>query len=349
MRLRTVGAVLAAASLAGAVAACGSDSGSGSASSGGSAVSAADVKPSIYCGTQCQADLKLKANPNEIKCKVGVSWNSAKHPYGAQTTQKTAAFAKQTFPNMQVFVTDGRGDGATQAGQVDDLLARGIDVLIVSPADAKALAGVVKRAEADGVKVIASDRQVDAPVTTYIGSDNVEAGDVVGKWLAQKFPNGAKVAELQGSLGASPTIDRHKGFDEAIAGSPVKVIAGNSGDYDRAQGLKVMEDYLQRFPKGQLDAVFAHNDEMALGAIQAIKEAGRTEITVTGVDGEGQALDLVKSGAYAATAGYPLTYREHTIAAAKLCAGESVPPRIKLDSTLITKENVAKYESNPPQ
>jgi ribose transport system substrate-binding protein len=348
MRLQTVGAVLAAASLAGTVAACGSDSGSGSASSG-NAASAANIKPSIYCGTQCQSELKVNANPNDVKCKVGVSWNSAKHPYGAQTTQKTPEFAKQTFPNMKVFVTDGRGDGATQAGQVDDLLARGIDVLIVSPADAKALAAVVKRAEADGVKVIASDRQVDAPVSTYIGSDNVEAGQVVGKWVAQKFPNGAKVAELQGSLGASPTIDRDKGFREALAGTKVQIVANNSGDYDRAQGLKVMEDYLQRFPKGQLDVVFAHNDEMALGAIQAIKEAGRTEITVTGVDGESPALAQVKAGGYAATAGYPLTYREHTIAAAKLCADEKVPQRIKLDSTLITKDNVAKYESNPPQ
>src|SRR4051794_31258961 len=345
MRLETVGAVLAAASLAGAAAACGSDSGSG----GASPATVANVKPSIYCGTACAQQLKLKANPNEIDCKVGVSWNSARHPYGAQTTQKTPAFAKQTFPNMKVFVTDGRGDGATQAGQVDDLLARGIDVLIVSPADAKALAAVVKRAEADGVKVIASDRQVDAPASTYIGSDNVEAGEVVGKWVAKKFPNGAKVAELQGSLGASPTIDRDKGFREALAGTKVQIVANNSGDYDRAQGLKVMEDYLQRFPKGQLDVVFAHNDEMALGAIQAIKEAGRTEITVTGVDGESPALDQVKAGGYAATAGYPLTYREHTIAAAKLCAGESVPSRIKLDSTLISKENVAKYESNPPQ
>jgi ribose transport system substrate-binding protein len=345
MRLETVGAVLAAASLAGAVAACGSESGSG----GASTATVADVKPSIYCGTACAQQLKLKANPNDIDCKVGVSWNSAKHPYGAQTTQKTPQFAKQTFPNMKVFVTDGRGDGATQAGQVDDLLARGIDVLIVSPADAEALAGVVKRAEADGVKVIAADRQVDAPVSTYIGSDNVEAGAVVGKWVVQKFPNGAKVAELQGSLGASPTIDRHKGFHDAIAGSKVQVVAENSADYDRAQGLKVMEDYLQRFPKGQLDVVFAHNDEMALGAIQAIKEAGRTEITVTGVDAEAPALKDVKRGDYAATAGYPLTYREHTIAAAKLCAGESVPSRIKLDSTLINKANVAKYLSNPPQ
>ena len=348
MRLRTVGVALAAASLLGTVAACGEES---NGSSGGSTAAKAEApKPSLYCGAECQAALKLQANPADIDCKVGVSWNSAKHPYGAQTTQKTPQFAKQAFPNMEMFVTDGRGDGGTQAGQVDDLLARGIDVLILSPADAKALAGVAKRAQAEGVKVIASDREVDADVTTYIGSDNVEAGTVVGKWVAEKFPDGAKVAELQGSLGASPTVDRHKGFHDAIAGSSVQVIAENSADYDRAQGLKVMEDYLQRFGKGQIDVIFAHNDEMAIGAIQAIKEAGRQdEITVTGVDAQASALELVEKGDYAATAAYPLTVKEHTIAAAKLCADEEVPARVKLDSTLITKDNVAKYKPNPPQ
>jgi ribose transport system substrate-binding protein len=345
-----LGAVVASACLlGGVVAGCGGDDSSGDGGSGAANSSAKAPSPSIYCGTECQAALKLKASAADVKCKVGLSWNSAKHPYGAQTTQKTPEVAKG-FPGMEMFVTEGRGDPSTQAGQVEDLLARGIDVLILSPADAKALAGVAKRAEEEGVKVIASDRSVDTKVTTYIGSDNVEAGQVVGQWIVEKFPDGANVVELQGSLGASPTIDRHKGFEDAIAGKNIKIIANQSGDYDRAQGLKVMEDYLQRFGPGKIDAVFAHNDEMAIGAIQAIKEAGREdEIAVTGVDAQASGLELVETGEYDAAAAYPLTVNEHVLAAAKLCSDETVPERIKLDSTLITKENVAKYKENPPQ
>lgn len=353
MHLRSVSATLTVAAVLGTtVAACGEEEQAAAPTGGnGEATQTAEApKPSIYCGPECQEALKLEANPADISCKVGLSWNSAKHPYGAQTTQKSPEFAKQHFPKMEMFVADGRGDGATQAGQVDEMLARGIDVLILSPADAKALAGVAKRARDEGVKVIAADREVDTEVDSYIGSDNVEAGAVVGEWLVEKFPEGAKVVELQGSLGASPTIDRHKGFHDAIKGSKVEVIAEQSADYDRAQGLKLMEDYLQRFGPGEIDAIFAHNDEMSIGALQAIKEAGREdEITVTGVDAEGPALELVEAGEYAATAAYPLTIAEHTIAAAKLCADEEIPERIKLESTLITEENVDQYKENPPQ
>ena len=306
--------------------------------------------PSIYCGAECTKALTLKADPASINCKVGLSWNSASHPYGARTTKETPEFAKQTFPNMQVIVADGRGDAGTQTGQVDDLIARGIKVLILSPADAKALVGAADRATKAGIKVIASDRTVATNVVTYIGSDNVEAGLVDGKYAVQALNGKGNVVELSGSLGASPTIDRAKGFRDGIAGSNIKIIGSSSGDYDRAKGLKVMEDFLQRFGKGQIDAIFAHNDEMAFGAIQAIKEAGRqSEIKVIGVDGEATALERIQAGEYAATAAYPLVVREHTIAAAMLCAGETLPPRIKLDSTLITKDNVAQFVGKSPQ
>ena len=111
---------------------------------------------SRFCTGECAKALALTADPAGIACKVGLSWNSAKHPYGAKTTTLTPEFAKASFPKMEVFVADGRGDAATQTGQVDDLIARGIDVLIISPADAAALAGAVDRATAAGIKVIAS-------------------------------------------------------------------------------------------------------------------------------------------------------------------------------------------------
>jgi ribose transport system substrate-binding protein len=308
------------------------------------------LAPSIYCGEECQTQLALQAAPEDIDCSVGVSWSSASFPYGAKSTEQIPKFAKSFFPQMKVSVSDGQGDATVQSGQVDDMIAAGIDVLIVSPQDAAALAGAVDRATAAGIKVIAADRAVNTKVSTYIGSDNVEAGVVSGEAVVKAFPDGAKVVELAGSLGASPTIDRGNGFRKALEGSKVEIIATQTADYDRATGLKVMEDFLQRFGSGQIDAVYTHNDQMSFGAIQAIKEAGREdEIQVYGIDGEADALDLIKAGEYTATVGYPLVVKESTIAAAKLCADEPVDERIVLDSTLIDASNVDDYIGQAPQ
>ena len=308
------------------------------------------LAPSVYCGSQCTSQLALKADPASIDCSVGVSWSSASFPYGAKSTQQIPAFAAKFFPKMKVSVSDGRGDATTQANQVDDMIAKGIKVLILSPQDAAALAGVAKKAMAAGIKVIAADRQVDADVSTYIGSDNTEAGVVDGQAAVKILGGKGSVVELAGSLGASPTIARGKGFRTGIQGSQVKIIASQTANYDRAQGLKVMEDMLQKYGKGQIQGVFAHNDQMAFGAAQAIKEAGRGgEIKVFSIDGEIDALKDVKDGTFATTVGYPLVVKESVIAAAKLCAGESIDPRIKLDSTLIDSSNVATYLPDPPQ
>jgi len=163
-----------------------------------------ELAPSIYCGDECQAQLALEADPETLECSVGVSWSSASFPYGAKSTEQIPEFASAFFPKMKVTVTDGQGDATTQSGQVDDMVAQGIDVLIVSPQDAAALAGAVDRAKEAGVQVIAADRAVDTEVATYIGSDNVEAGEVSGQAVADVLGEGGKVVEVAG--GAETTV-----------------------------------------------------------------------------------------------------------------------------------------------
>ena len=154
---------------------------------------------------------------------------------------------------------------------------------------------------------------------------------------------------LAGSLGASPTIDRAKGFRETL-GSGTKILDSQTANYDKAQGLKVMEDLLQRFGSGQIQAIYTHNDQMAFGAIQAIQEANRaSEIKVFSIDGEAGALKSIQKGEMTATVGYPAVVNESVLAAAKLCAGEPIDQRIVLDSTLIDSSNVETYLPNPPQ
>ena len=307
--------------------------------------SLASPPASVFCGSACKSALTLKANPASIKCTVGLSWNSFLHPYGAASGKGSQAYQKKYFPNMKLIVADGRGDATIETNGIDDMIAKGINVLIISPQDAQALAPAVLRAEKKGIKVIASDRGVNAPVVTTIGADNVDTGLVAGQYVAKILNGKGHIIELQGSLGASPTIDRHKGFATAIKKYPgLKVIGSQTANYNRADGLRVMADFLQRFGKGKIDAVYTHNDEMSLGAIQAIKEAGRqSEIKVVGIDGEVDALKALQAGTYAGSVAYPLTYSEHMLAAAKVCAGESLPKRIKLTATLATKANAASF------
>ncbi len=192
---------------------------------------------------------------------------------------------------------------------------------------------------------------VDTTVDTYIGVGQ-RRGRRGGRQEDIEILGSAtgKVIELAGSLGASPTIDRGNGFREGLEGSGVTIVDSQTADYDQAKGLKVMEDLLQKYGPGEINLVFTHNDQMAFGAIQAIKEAGRqSEIKVFSIDGEDKALEYIQSGEMQSTVGYPLVTKESVIAAAKLCSGESIDERIVLDSTLIDSTNVADYVGKSPQ
>jgi ribose transport system substrate-binding protein len=328
-----------------AVAGCGNGD-SKAADTSGPSLTMSDVKWSSACGDQCRKELELKTPFNEIDCKVGISLQSLKHPYGVAQKAGLEAAAKKYFPNMEFFTTDGQGDAVTQSAQVRDLATRGIKVLLISALESQALVPAVEEVQASGVKVVSQDRSVNTDVITHVAADNIKAGETAGKFIVEQLgAAGGKVVEVAGTLGASATIDRQKGFANVTKGTNVKIIASQTADYQRDQALTVMQDMLQRFPKGQVDLVYTHNDEMALGAIQAIKEAGRqSEIKVVGFDGENQAIKAVADGTYTATVIYPLNIPEAMIAAAKACAGEDMPKRVVLDSPIVTKENAAKFE-----
>ena len=238
---RSKATVIATATLLATAGCSGSGSGSSSSSSSGSGngggastTTGANAAPSLYCGSTCKSQLVLKASPSSVKCSVGVSWSATSFPYGATSSKQIPQLAGQWYPGMKVTVTDGQGDATTQSGQVDQMVARGIKVLIVSPQDSAALKGAVDRAEKAGVKVIAADRNVNTTVESYIGSDNVEAGVVSGKNIVKVLGSGGKIVELAGSLGASPTIARAKGLRDGLTGSSVTIVASQTADKQSA-------------------------------------------------------------------------------------------------------------------
>jgi ribose transport system substrate-binding protein len=193
--------------------------------------------------------------------------------------------------------------------------------------------------------VIEVDRTVSTPVTTTIKANDYDIGFIAGQRMVEILGGEGAVVELQGSAAASPTIDRHNGFMDAIKDSNIEVIGSNNADYDQAKGLQVMEDFLQRFPSGEIDAVFTHADIMTFGAIQAIEAQGRQdEIEIVSIDGENAAIEMIAQGKMDSSVIYPVVAPMNIVAAAKVLAGESLPEFIKLDSPTVTKENAEEFK-----
>lgn len=277
------------------------------------------------------------------KIKIGFSQGTMNHPWRVAMVEGNKKYAAEHYPDVDLIVTDGNNDASKQVADVESLIAQGIKVLMISPLTEQALTPVVKEAMDAGIKVVTLDRKVNTPVTVHVGGENLPLGVGAGEFLAKKLNGKGNIIELQGTAGASATIDRNKGFAEAIAMHPdMKVVASQNCDYTRDKAVKFMEDMVQRFGPGQIQAVYAHNDEMALGAIQVLEAAGRlNEVAVVGIDGQETAFEAVKQGKLAATFVYPFVAPEGIETAYKVAKGEEVPETITLPTVSVTPDNIA--------
>jgi ribose transport system substrate-binding protein len=337
--IRRAAAVAASLAFALVITAC-SAQGGGSAATGAASGS---PEPGFFCKADCAKVLSLDADPATVEGKVGLSLNSTAFSYGVAMRNEAEEQVKKYFPKIELTVTDGQGNAAKQSNDVDNLVARGIKVLLISPYQADALVPAIKRAEAAGVKVITVDRGANTKVTSNIAPNDFENGKAVGEYLAKKLDGKGKIVEITGTPGASPTVARHDGFMKGISAYPdIEVIASENGDYLRAPALTAMENLLQRYPAGSFQAVYVQADDMASGAIQALQEANRLKGTFVGsINGQKVGLDLVEKGDLTATAVYATVAREGILAAAKVLSGETLPKEVWLTSTLVTSENVS--------
>jgi ribose transport system substrate-binding protein len=307
---------------------------------------AANIDLGPFCTGQCAEILTLKADPATIKGTVGFPVASLTFSYGVQLKKQTEEAAAKYFPGIKLIVGDGQNDPSAQTALVDNYIAQKVDVIIINAVEKDALAPAVKRAMDAGIKVVEVDRTVSTPVTVTIKANDYDIGYAAGKRMVETLGGKGNVVELQGSAAASPTIDRHKGFMDAIAGSPdIKVVGSNNADYDEAKGLQVMEDFLTRFPEGKIDAVYTHADMMARGAVKAIQAQNRQGgLKVVSIDGENSTIEMVAAGNVDSTTIYPVVAPMDIVAAAKLIAGEPLPEFIKLDSPTVTKENAEQFK-----
>jgi ribose transport system substrate-binding protein len=278
------------------------------------------------------------------KIKIGFSQATMNHPWRVAMLNVNKKYAEENYPDVELITTDGNNDSAKQVADVESLLTQGIAVLVISPLTERALTPVVRDAMLQGTPVLTLDRKVATEVTCHLGGLNMPLGAGAGKFLMNALPHGGNIIELQGTAGASATIERHKGFASAIAGSALKVVADQNCDYTREKAVKFMEDMLQRFEAGEIQAVFAHNDEMALGAIQVCEAAGRLEnVKVIGMDGQNTAFQAIKDGLMSASFIYPFCAPEGIQTAYKIAKGEAVEREIVLPTQQITRENVDQY------
>ena len=263
---------------------------------------------------------------------IGFSVSTLNNPFFVTLTEGARKAATEN--NVELVVVDAGDDAAKQTSDIEDLVSRNVGVLIVNPVDSDAVAPAVKSAMSQGIKVIAVDRGVNGvDVDCQIASDNVAGARMATEYLMELVGEGAKVAELQGVPGASATIDRGAGFHQ-VADQSLQVAASQIANFNRAEGMTVMENILQS--DGTIKGVFAHNDEMALGAVEAVAASGK-DIKIVGFDATDDAQKAVKDGKMAATvAQKPDKMGETAIGTAvKIMAGETVEKSIPVEVELI--------------
>ncbi|AXN38968.1 ribose ABC transporter substrate-binding protein RbsB [Peribacillus butanolivorans] len=288
----------------------------------------------------CSMDSGQKDDKKETKdsmedVKVGVSISTLNNPFFVSLKDGIEKEAKEK--GMKVTVVDAQDDTAKQISGIEDLILQKVDILLVNPTDSSAISSAVQSANEAGIPVITIDRSSEeGDIETFIASDNVAGGELAAEYLVKELGEDAKVVELEGVSGASATRERGKGFHN-IADKQLEVLTSQTAEFDRTKGLNVMENILQG--KKDIQGVFAHNDEMALGAIEAIKAAGK-DIIVVGFDGNDDALKAVENGELKATiAQQPaLIGKEAVNASEKVLKGEKVDKTISVPLKLVTKE-----------
>lgn len=265
---------------------------------------------------------------------IGFSVSTLNNPFFV--TLSEGAKDKAAQENVELIVVDAGDDVAKQVSGIEDLVSKNVSVLLVNPVDSDAVAPVIKDALAKGIRVISIDRVVNGvEVDCQIASDNVAGARLATEYLKSLIGEGVKVAELQGVPGASAAIDRGQGFHEA-ADQDLVVAASQTANFNRAEGMSVMENILQS--DSEIKGVFAHNDEMALGAAEAIASSGR-DIKVVGFDATEDAVAAVKAGKMAATvAQQPDIMGAVAVETAiKLLKGEAVEKSIPVEVQLVTE------------
>jgi simple sugar transport system substrate-binding protein len=254
----------------------------------------------LFGGCSKSTETKPNKSTETERLTVGFSQIGAESSWRTAETESIRSEAEKRGVDLKF--SDAQQKQENQFKALGAFIAQNVDAIILAPVVETGWEPILKKARQRGIPVILVDRGVKVTdedlYTTLIASDFVAEGRMAGDWLAKKVGGKANIVELQGTPGAAPAIDRKKGFREAIAKYPdMKIVKSQTGEFTSAKGKEVMEAFLKS--GGQIDAVYAHNDDMALGAIQAIEEANKkpgVDILVVSIDGMKGAFEAMVAG-----------------------------------------------------
>lgn len=278
---------------------------------------------------------------SQVEGTIGFAVSTLANPFFV--TMKEGGEARAVELGLEIITLDAQDNNETQASQIEDLISRQVDVLIINPVDSDAIVPSVQLANEAGIPVITVTRPANGgEVAQHLDIDNAFAGQLIGEELVRVLGEEARVAILEGIPGAPSAQARQAGFLGVIEQYPgIEVVTSLTANYSREEGARVMEDVLQANP--MLDAVYGHNDEMALGAVRAIVAAGRLEeIAVFGVDATDDALAAIGNGEMVATVKQqPDVQMALAVdAAAALLNGETIEPLVIVPLLLVNSDNL---------
>jgi len=232
---------------------------------------------------------------------LGMSVSTLSNPFFV--TLVDGAQAEADTAGVELIVVDAQDDPATEAANIEDLITQGVDAILINPTDSDAIVPSIQRANDAGIPVFTIDRSASGgDVTAHVASDNVAGGVLAGEFVCEAIGGSGNVVELQGIAGTSAANDRGQGFNDSLSAdcSGATVVAAQTANFDRAEALTVFENILAS--ESDIAAVFAHNDEMILGALEAARAAGREgDIVFVGFDAVDDAVAAVEAGDLAAT------------------------------------------------
>jgi inositol transport system substrate-binding protein len=281
---------------------------------------------------------------NAKKLTIGYTFHSAQDVFQNLLKDEFVKAAKEK--GIKVRVIDPQLDIEKQAAAIETFITLGVDAIVCSPLDYQGAIPGVLAANKEKIPYVAINSEIGGDGDfVYVGSLNYDAGVIEGEYMGKVLPKDAKIVYLRGTEGMDHTIARRKGIQDALLAKrpDVKLLAEQTAKYDRAEGMRVMEDWIQTYP--EINGVLSANDQMALGALEALKGAGIEGVLIAGIDGTDEARQNVKNGTFAITVLQDAHGQATTAlqAAIDLIEGKKVEKRIIVPFKPITKENIDQY------
>ena len=280
---------------------------------------------------------------------VGATLLSLEYPFLVKLDESAQAEAE--VQGLDLVSLDPRQETSTELQQVEDLITRQVDLIMMIPVDQEISQAAAQRVNEAGIPLLlvnTSFEDFDGEFVSYVGSDDTKAGEIQGEYLVEQLAEGGKVIYLVGQYGGAGTERRKAGFESVIGSEAgIEVVTELEAHGSRAEAKTIMEDLLQKYPAGEVQAVVAQSDEMAIGAASAIAEAGRQDefSVVMGIDGSADGLAAVEDGSLTATVFQDAVGQGKAAieTAKKILDGEDVPEVVDLPFLLVTKENLSEF------